>query len=211
MALKTSTLGKILVVTIALNLVAFAIISGGKTRIKGKKAIVVGDSHSAGFGWGWQDALAKSYGFTIVKNLSKSGEVTRNMYTKLKSYLDNNPTPDALFIYGGANDIYNGLNPNSVYTNIQSMVTYAKSKGVKHIYVISGYRSAVVSKSVTKPTNFVKNYDAFKSQMPSKIKNATILPIWEGGTTSDASDGFHLNKSAQQRFAEYIGNKLFKK
>jgi len=71
----------------------------------GKKAVFVGDSHTAGYGWGWQDSLAKKYGFTIQQNLSKGGLRTDQLLPILEKYLkETKSTPDILFIYAGAND-----------------------------------------------------------------------------------------------------------
>ena len=59
-----------------------------KMKISNTTALVVGDSHSAGLGWGWQDVLAKEYNFKVV-NISKSGASIPQMFVAMKKFYEN--------------------------------------------------------------------------------------------------------------------------
>lgn len=178
---------------------------------KGKKAVFVGDSHTSLYGTGWQNTLGKLYGFE-VDNISKVGTQTDWMYSQLKTYLSKNK-PDMIFIYGGANDIWAGKSAKSVWDNTQKMVDIGIQNGIpsKNIFVVSGYRTADVVKGSKYDTkNFIKRMDATKEGLKSQVKRATIVPIWEDGTTKDTGDGLHITKSAQDRFGKFVGSKIFK-
>jgi lysophospholipase L1-like esterase len=173
-----------------------------KMKISNTTALVVGDSHSAGFGWGWQDVLAKEYDFKVV-NISKSGASIPQMFNAMKKFYASNSVP-LVFIYGGANDIFNGTSVTETFSEMQEMVNYAKSKGSK-VIVIAGFRSSKVS--VGKSKSFITNYDLYKQKLPT-LANAIVVPIWEGADKNDSPDGYHINAVGQKEFAQYIGNKI---
>jgi len=186
----------------------------GKTPKKfnplGTKAVFVGDSHTAGFGWGWQDSLAKKYGFSIQQNLSKSGYRTDQLLPILQDYLKTANTPDTLFIYAGANDNFS-LTQNEIATkNIQKMVDAGRNAGIKNIYVISGYRSSKVIYDLKRYGDYIQKSDLFKEGLSKNIKNATVVPIWEDADYKMSTDSLHLVQSAQTKFADYIGKQIFK-
>lgn len=176
-----------------------------KMKISDMTALVVGDSHSAGFGWGWQDVLAREYNFKVV-NISKSGFTLGQMFVAMKRFYEKNSVP-IVFIYGGANDIFNGASVDETFSEIQEMVNFAKSKGSK-VIVIAGFRSSKVS--VGKSKTFIKNYDLYKEKLP-RLSNAIVVPIWEDADKNDSPDGYHINALGQKKFAEYIGNRILSK
>lgn len=176
-----------------------------KMKIENQTALIVGDSHSAGFGWGWQDVLAKIYNFKTI-NIAKSGYSIPQMFRDMKNFYKSNSVP-LVFIYGGANDLYNGKDVNESLAEMQEMVNYAVGKGSK-VILIAGYDSSVISKG--KNAKFIANYNLYKQRL-SSIKNVTFVPMWKGGLGTDATDGFHLHANAQKRFAEYVGNSVLSK
>lgn len=186
----------------------------GKTPKKfnplGKKAVFIGDSHTAGFGWGWQDSLAKKYGFTIQKNLSKGGYRTDQLLPILQDYLKTAPKADMLFIYAGANDNFSLVQNEKATQNIQKMVDSGRNAGIKNVYVISGYRSSKVIYNLQRYGDYIQKSDAFKEGLKEKIKNAVVVPIWEEADYKMSTDSLHLIQSAQTKFADYIGSQLFK-
>ena len=134
---------KLLVITISAIFTGLVFaLANRRINPKNRTALFIGDSHTALYGNGWQDTLAKTYGFKVI-NLSQVGKTTGWMFTTLKNYLDKNPAPDMLFIYGGANDIYGKANAKTVFNNIQRMVNLGIQKGIKskNIFIISGYRT----------------------------------------------------------------------
>jgi lysophospholipase L1-like esterase len=189
---------------IALTITLFSLLFR-KMNIKGQTALIVGDSHSAGFGWGWQDVLAKNYGFKVI-NIAKSGYTIPQMFNKMKDFYKSNSVP-IVFIYGGANDIFNGKNQVEALSEMQQMVNFAVSKGSK-VVLIAGFESAVISKG--KDKKFIANYDLFKQRL-SSIDNVTFVPMWKGGVSGDSPDGYHLRADAQKRFADYVGKSILSK
>lgn len=180
---------------------------GKKMKIAGKNVLFIGDSHTAGYSWGWQDVLARNYKFNAI-NISKSGLSIPQMTKRAVDYLKSAKAPDVAFVYGGANDIYNGSTVDEAIANLQNLVDYLNAKGIK-VIVVAGFRSNVISAS--KDKKFVSEYDRFKLQLPYRIENAIVVSIWSGGKQTDSPDGFHLNATAQSRFAEYVGSKVFEK
>jgi lysophospholipase L1-like esterase len=176
-----------------------------KMNIKGQTALIVGDSHSAGYGWGWQNVLAKNYNFKII-NIAKSGYTIPQMFRDMQNFYKSNSVP-LVFIYGGANDIFNGKNVEEALSEMQEMVDFAVSKGSK-VILIAGFDSAVISKG--KSAKFIANYNLFKQRL-ANIKNATFVPMWKGGLSTDSPDGYHLRADAQKRFAEYVGKSILSK
>jgi len=128
----------------------------------GKKAIFVGDSHTAGFGWGWQDALAKKYGFTIQQNLSKGGYRTDQLLPILQDYLKTAKGAEILFIYAGANDNFSLVQNQKATQNVQKMVDAGRNAGIDNIYVISGYRSSKVIYDLKRYGDYIEKSDAYK-------------------------------------------------
>ena len=186
----------------------------GKTPKKfnplGKKAVFIGDSHTAGFGLGWQDSLAKKYGFTIQKNLSKGGYRTDQLLPILEDYLKTAPKADMLFIYAGANDNFSLVQNEKATQNIQKMVDAGRNAGIQSVYVISGYRSSKVIYDLKKYGDYIQKSDLFKEGLSKKIKNAVVVPIWEEADFKMSTDSLHLIQSAQTKFADYIGSQIFK-
>jgi lysophospholipase L1-like esterase len=193
---------KILNIALTIGLVSLLF---RKMKIKGQTALIVGDSHSAGYGWGWQDVLAKNYGFKVI-NIAKSGYTIPQMFKDMKNFYKSNSVP-IVFIYGGANDIFNNKNQIEALSEMQQMVDYALSKGSK-VVLIAGFESAVISKG--KDKKFIANYDLFKQRL-SSINNVTFVPMWKGGVGADSPDGYHLRADAQKRFADYIGKSILSK
>lgn len=186
----------------------------GKTSKKlnplGKKAVFIGDSHTAGFGWGWQDTLAKKYGFTVQKNLSKGGYRTDQLLPILENYLKTAPKADILFIYAGANDNFSLVQNQKATENVQKMVNAGRNAGIDNIYVISGYRSSKVIYDLKRYGNYIAKSDAYKEGLSKNIKNAVVVPIWEEADYKMSTDSLHLIQSAQTKFANYIGSQIFK-
>lgn len=211
-----------------------------KINPKGKTIAFIGDSHTTGCGWGYQSLLAKNYGFTEA-NLAEGGRVTSWCLQVLKAYLGNYqvptwlykkqpcPTsgfgkkPDIVMIFAGGNDAYNtSISMETATKNIQSMVDLCNEQGIKSI-VIVGYNAekVQVNNPLTQTTVYVRtqqgmwelgkrNYQ-FQLDLPKKIKNAIVVPAWDGVKMSDSSDGIHLSGAAHKRFADYIGNYVFTK
>lgn len=212
---------KFLAITLAsLGLTALIFSNNSNTPIikltpKGKKIVFIGDSMTAGYGWGWQSVMAKIYGFIEV-NLSVSSKRTDWMLTTLERYLTTDSC-DAVFIYGGANDAYSAVSNTAAVRNVQKMVDLCVSKGIP-AYVVLGYDPMIVSYGRISPTKYVPTQTGMNAlttkyaqlqQMMKSVKNAKIIPVWKNCSKIDSSDGLHLTTAAQKRFAEYVGKEAF--
>lgn len=199
-------------VFIALGVVLGIYIATNRTKInpKGKKVIIIGDSHSAGKTWGWQDTLATKYNFAL-ENLAVSGKSTPWMVEALKKFYANNKSGDVVFIYGGANDAFNQIKETETIKNIQTMVDMVREQGAKPI-VITGfnYDKAVKPNVTDNYDDGIAKYMRLQDMIFSDIKNATIVPRWNDVTEkSVGGDGFHLPKSSQTQFANHIAKTIF--
>lgn len=185
----------------------------------GKTAAFLGDSHTAGFGWGWPEKLSKKYGLVPVdrRTLAKGGMTTRWGKSTLSTYLSGHKAPDILFIWFGGNDGYSvGISQDEFYNNLQEIVDMAKAKGVKHIYVISGFSTIKLTKpcngkAVTdKHRKLFDRVESFKKGIRTHVKGATIIPVWMEPTPSWSNDCFHLTSASQEKFSEWLGKQIFK-
>lgn len=181
-----------------------------KINPKGKRVAVIGDSHSAGKGWGWQDTLSWKYGYEL-DNLSVAGKSTPWMVETLKKFYADGKTADIVFIYGGANDSFSLIKEADTLKNIQSMVDMVRDKGGKPI-VIAGfnYEKAVKPNVTDNYYSGVAKYMKLQDAIAKQIENAVIVPRWEDvDAKSVGGDGFHLPKSSQTKFAEYVAKEVF--
>lgn len=214
---------RFLAITLAsLGLTAFLVSINNKTpnsivgfNPKGKKIVFIGDSMTAGYGWGWQSVMAKIYQFIEV-NLAVGGKRTDWMLVTLNRYLTTDSC-DAVFIYGGANDAYSAVSNTTAISNIQKMVDLCVAKNIK-AYVVLGYDPMIVSYGRVALTKYVTTRVGMDKlttkyaqlqQMMKSVKNAKIIPLWTNCSKVDSADGLHLNASAQKRFAEYVGKEAF--
>jgi len=188
----------------------------------------IGDSQMANFtASGWQNQMIREYGMKLLpvpmnngtgasknSNLAQVGKTTTWMKNILsKFYSTWLFRPDILFIYGGGNDISNGISPESVVKNTQDMVDLARKYGTKHIYVIPGYRSSKVSlKAKAISESDAQLRDSYKQMLTTQIKGATVLPIWEQADSTYSSDGLHISDQAKlKQFSDFISKAIFVK
>jgi lysophospholipase L1-like esterase len=182
-----------------------------KVNVKGKRVAVIGDSHSAGYGWGWQDKLSWKYNFEL-NNLAVGGKTTSWMKTTLENFYKQGNKPDVVFIYGGANDAFGNAKLQDVVDRIQSMVNLVKTNGGIPI-VIAGfnYDKAVKPNVSSKYEIGINRYRELQNMIENQIKNAEIVPVWnEVNEKSVGSDGFHLPERVQNIFADYVAEQVIK-
>ncbi len=102
--------------------------------VKGKRALFIGDSHSAA-DFGWQYQLCKKTGMAI-NNTAVGGKQTSWMVGVAKLNLTSGY--DYCFIYGGANDMASNRAPMKSVKNVQAIVNMCLEKQVIPI-VITGF------------------------------------------------------------------------
>jgi len=199
-------------ILIALGVVVGIYLATTLTKInpKGKRVAVIGDSHSSLYGNGWQDTLASKYNFQL-KNLAVVGKSMPWMIETLKKFYKDGNKADIVFIYGGANDAMGNTSIETMLKNIQTMVDLVRANGGKPI-VIAGfdYIKAVKPKVASSYDNSIDKYRSFQLALPPFITDAVIVPVWEEvDAKSTGGDGFHLPKSSQTLFADYVAKKVF--
>jgi hypothetical protein len=112
--------------------------------VRGKKALFIGDSHTANHSYGWQIQVCQATGLQ-QQNISVGGKTTSWMLQQANMYLTSNY--DYCFIYGGANDMYNShISAYSAYSNIQAIVNMCNFKGVKPV-VLTGFDYSVCTRT----------------------------------------------------------------
>jgi hypothetical protein len=158
----------------------------------GKKAVaVVGDSLSLSND-GWQNILAKQYGWQ-VDNFSKIGQSSGQALARFKA---TSKKYDTVFIFLGANDSYGGINPGFTLDNIKQIIELSRSKGAKTI-VIPGILSEKVSKD---PKAIV--YDDLKKKMV--YLPGMVVPILRTVDPKDVPDGLHFGAATHKQLANLI-------
>jgi len=94
--------------------------------VRGKKALFIGDSHTAA-DYGWQYQLCKKTGM-IMQNTAVGGKQTGWMLEVARLSISSNY--DYCFIYGGANDMAGNRPPIKSVKNIQAIVNLCLAKQV---------------------------------------------------------------------------------
>jgi hypothetical protein len=175
------------------------IITDTVNDVKGKKALFIGDSHTANYGYGWQTQLSQSTGL-IQKNISVVGKTTSWMLTQAQ--LQVNPNYDYCFIYGGANDMYNNnISAFSAFNNIQSIVNLCNLKGVKPI-VLTGFDYSICTRTENKLYP-VKGAE-LQRMLLGQIRNAKVVDT-RVVYRADCGDGLcHMNYSGHRKTADAV-------
>jgi lysophospholipase L1-like esterase len=192
-------------------LTGLVMLMGNKINVKGKRVAVIGDSHSALYGNGWQDELSWKYGFEL-NNLAVGGKSTPWMLETLKKFYSDGNKADVVFIYGGANDSFGNAKLENIVNNIQTMADLVRSNGGVPI-VISGfnYEKAVKPKVSSKYVIGINRYRQLQQLIEKEIKNADVVSTWEDvNETTTSGDGFHLPTSKQKLFADYVSKKILR-
>lgn len=189
---------------------------------KGKSVLLVGDSQSA-YSGGWQDQMRAKYGFDLT-NISEGGKYTSYLLAnKVKPYFEaNRPVPDVFIIWGGSgNDGDSMVPPTTTWNNIQQMIDIAKAKGVKDIYVLSGFNRdktivpenpyySKLPAAYKNPKNR-ENYRTMAYGIKNNVKGAVVLPVYEDVDANSTQDGIHLKiKPDMTKLADWVGSRIFK-
>jgi len=162
-----------------------------KAKAGKKRVAVVGDSLSLSSA-GWQNILAKRYGWT-VDNFSKIGQTSAQALARFKASSNNY---DTVFIFLGANDAYGGVNPAFTLDNLKQIIELAKDKGAKTI-VIPG----ILSERVSKDPRSIK-YDDLKKKMI--YLPGMVVPILRTVDAKDVPDGIHFGAATHKQLADLI-------
>lgn len=167
--------------------------------IRGKRALFIGDSHTANHGYGWQVQLCQATGL-IQNNISVGGKTTSWMLQQAQMYVTSNY--DYCFIYGGANDMYNShISAATAFNNIQYMVNICKYKGVKPI-VLTGFDYSVCTR--TENRMYPVKGAELQRMLLGQLQNATVVDT-RVVYRSDCGDALcHMNYSGHQKMAQAV-------
>lgn len=171
------------------------------------KILVLGDSLSAGYGFGaeraWPRLLARELGSQyIVTNASVSGETSAGGRARLPRLIALH-RPDLLILALGANDGLRGLPLAQMRDNLRAMITAARSAGAKTLLI--GMRL---------PPNYGSYAIAFADTFTriSSAEKVPLLPFLLDGFADDPSqfqpDGLHPVASAQQKILANVLPKI---
>jgi hypothetical protein len=170
--------------------------------IRGKKALIIGDSHSA-YAHGWQTFLVKWTGIKI-RNISIEGKDTDWMRRRLPEVIDT--SYDFCFIYGGGNDAAGGKNPRHIFQNIQQMVDLCNKKGVRAI-VITGSSAEKLLPSTPRWSTYIRTKRDFQKILTEELQSATLVDVRYLIEKQDCADVLcHMQVSGHKKIANEIIN-----
>lgn len=139
--------------------------------VNGKRALFIGDSHTANHDFGWQVIVCKKTGM-VLKNTAVIGKHLPWMVSVAKQTIS--PYYDYCFIYGGANDIHGNRNPYSVVKDVQKIVEMCNMNGVEAI-VLTGFNAEECVKPLKGQEFYPKAYTRYQKILMDSIKDATVV------------------------------------
>lgn len=167
--------------------------------IRGKRALFIGDSHTANHNYGWQIQLCQATGL-IQNNISVGGKTTSWMLQQ--AHLNINPNYDYCFIYGGANDMYNShISAAMAFNNIQYIVNICKYKGVKAV-VLTGFDYATCTRTVNK--SYPGKGAELQRMLLGQLQNATVVDTRVVYRSDCGDELCHMNYSGHQKTAQAV-------
>jgi len=170
---------------------------------KSERILFVGDSMTSSRG-GWHHQLAKKLGYGY-DNLSIPGKRTLWMLNTLIEHLKTKSDYKVCVIYGGINDGFSLVKPESALQNVQKMVDLCNVAGIKPIVVV-GYRPDEIMTNTTlkEEKRCRERYTTIQNLFLSELKNCKIVPIDNVITRQDSNDGVHFKASGHRKFAEWV-------
>ena len=167
--------------------------------VRGKKALFIGDSHTANHNYGWQIQVCQLTGLQ-QNNIAVGGKTTSWMLQQANMYLT--PNYDYCFIYGGANDMYNShISAYSAYSNIQAIVNMCNYKGVKAV-VLTGFDYSVCTR--TGNAMYPVKGAELQRMLLTQLRGAQVVDtrvVYRG----DCGDALcHMNYSGHQKTAQAV-------
>jgi hypothetical protein len=167
--------------------------------VRGKKALFIGDSHTANHNYGWQIQVCQATGL-VQNNIAVGGKTTSWMLQQANMYLT--PNYDYCFIYGGANDMYNShISAASAFNNIQAIVNMCNYKGVKAV-VLTGFDYSVCTRTDNRMYP-VKGAE-LQRMLLTQLRGAQVVDtrvVYRG----DCGDALcHMSYSGHQKTAQVV-------
>lgn len=177
--------------------------------VKGKRALFIGDSHSAA-DFGWQYQVCKQTGMTFL-NTSVGGKQTYWMLETARMNMSSNY--DYCFIYGGANDMAGDRPIMRSVKNIQRIVDLCKIYNVKSV-VITGF-DPITCVDISRHPNlkgYPARYAKFQQMLLDSIHGAKVVKTHCISRTDCGDYLCHMTASGHRKMAEKVIEELkFKK
>ena len=173
--------------------------------VKGKKALFIGDSHSAA-DYGWQHQVCKKTGMTYL-NTAVGGKQTAWMLQEARVKVT--PYFDYCFIYGGANDMAGNRPPMNSVKNIQAIVNLCNKAHVTPI-VITGFDpvTCIDIRGRDKYKGYPQRYAKFQQLLVDSIKGAIVVETHCISRTDCGDFLCHMTASGHRKMALCIIDKL---
>lgn len=167
--------------------------------VRDKRALFIGDSHTANHNYGWQIQLCQATGLR-QNNISVGGKTTSWMLQQAKMSINSNY--DYCFIYGGANDMYNShISASMAFNNIQYIVNICKFKGVKAV-VLTGFDYSVCTR--TGNVSYPVKGKELQEMLLGQLQNAIVVDT-RVVSRSDCGDALcHMSYSGHKKVAEKV-------
>lgn len=168
--------------------------------VSGKKALVIGDSHSA-YVHGWQSFLSKWTGL-IVTNTAVEGKTTSWMKTRISKHIDTSYS--YCFIFGGGNDAAGGVSPRTVFQNVQDMVDICNKFGVQAVVITGSSPEKVLSEN-SRWRNYSLIKTEFQNILVKELKGGIIVDVRDLIEKKDCADFLcHMQISGHKKIASKI-------
>ena len=171
------------------------------TSVRGKKALFIGDSHTAE-AYGWQYQVCKQTGMTYL-NTAVGGQQTTWMVgiakAKITGYFD------YCFIYGGANDMAGNRPPMKSVKNIQAIVDICNKNQVTPI-VITGFdpKTCINIGSRKQYQGYPQRYSRFQQMLVDSIQRAIVIKTHCISRTDCGDFLCHMTSSGHKKMASCV-------
>lgn len=169
--------------------------------VRGKKALFIGDSHTAA-DYGWQYQVCKKTGMSML-NKAVGGKQTGWMVEVANSSITE--YFDYCFIYGGANDMAGARPPIKSVKNVQKIVNRCLQFGVTPI-VITGFDpiTCVNVAGRDKYKGYPQRYAKFQQMLIDSIVGAQVVKTHCISRTDCGDYLCHMTASGHKKMAEAV-------
>lgn len=162
--------------------------------------LFVGDSLSSEPGFTWNYLLAKKHSDWDSTHIAQRGKITKWMKDEVSKELKNKKY-DIVFVYGGTNDIFNGLGGNSAKSNLEKIIGMVADQGGK-TYIYSGYDAKSMSEKLGKKRDdMIKFQESLENLSGS---NFIVIPPTPLNSNEFASDKSHITGGAHSKMANDV-------
>jgi len=175
-----------------------------EVNVDGKRALFIGDSHTANKTNGWQTQLSKAVGFKQI-NASEIGKTTYWMLNMAVYKLEGRF--DYCFVYGGANDMYTtSITAQEAVNNIKGIAKICNKLGVKCI-VLTGFDPVLCTRTPNKRYGY--RYADFQRMLLTQYMEGATVVDTRVVDRRDCWDGLcHMNPEGHKKIAKAVIKQL---